>query len=71
MIADFSAVIRASLRDVYPNQKAIMESLSDKLIEASTSPDLIKVEATLISVSMISKVCAEMVREEITNEALV
>lgn len=68
---DYSALIRDSLQEVYPNRVAIMEALAGQLMEASASSDHIKVEATLVSISVISKVCAEIVREEITNEALV
>lgn len=68
---DYSAIIRASLLEVYPNQVAIMKSLATKLVNAAYNSNWQEVEATLMSVSVISKVCAEMVREENTNEALV
>jgi hypothetical protein len=64
---DFSNIVRDSLLEVYPNNSAIMESLAHNLIKASISTDSELIEATLVSTSIISKVCLNIVREEKTN----
>lgn len=64
---DFSNIVRDSLLEVYPTNSAIMESLAHNLMKASISSDPELIEATLISTSIISKVCLNIVREEATN----
>jgi hypothetical protein len=64
---DFSNIVRDSLLEVYPNNSAIMESLAHNLMKASISTDSELIEATLVSTSIISKVCLNIVREEKTN----
>lgn len=61
---DFSTIVRDSLLEVYPTNSAIMESLATNLMEASTSPDPEFIEAILVSTSIISKICLNIVREE-------
>ena len=68
---DYTNLIKESLLEVYPTPAAIMESSAQKLMAASVSNDAEFVEATLVAVSVTTKVCLQIVREEKTNEALV
>ena len=60
-------IVRDSLLEVYPTNSAIMESLARNLTKASMCSDFQLIEATLISTSVIVKICLNIVREEESN----
>ena len=68
---DFTNLIKESILEIYPTPAAIMENSAHKLMAASVSNDAEFVEATLVAVSMTTKICLNIVREENKNEALV
>lgn len=64
---DYAEMIKDSLLEVYSTPSNIMSTSAQKLMDASVSSDLEFIESTLIAVTMITKVCLEIVREESVN----
>jgi len=64
---DYANMIKDSLIEVYQTPSNIMSSSAQKLMDASVSSDLEFIESTLIAVTMITKVCLQIVREESVN----
>ena len=60
-------MIKDSLLEVYSTPSNIMSTSAQKLMDASVSSDLEFIESTLIAVTMITKVCLQIVREESVN----
>ena len=64
---DYANMIKDSLLEVYSTPSNIMSTSAQKLMDASVSGDLEFIESTLIAVTMITKVCLQIVREESVN----
>ena len=64
---DYAEMIKDSLLEVYSTPSNIMSTSAQKLMDASVSSDLEFIESTLIAVTMITKVCLQIVREESVN----
>ena len=64
---DYAEMIKDSLLEVYSTPSNIMSTSAQKLMDASVSGDLEFIESTLIAVTMITKVCLQIVREESVN----
>lgn len=64
---DFNNLIKQSILEVYPTPSIIMSESAQKLMDASVSTDSEFIESSLIAVNMITKVCLEIVREELVN----
>ena len=64
---DHAEMIKDSLLEVYQTPSNIMSTSAQKLMDASVSGDLEFIESTLIAVTMITKVCLQIVREESVN----
>ena len=64
---DYANMIKDSLLEVYQTPSNIMSNSAQKLMDASVSGDLEFIESTLIAVTMITKVCLQIVREESVN----
>ena len=64
---NYANMIKDSLLEVYQTPSNIMSTSAQKLMDASVSGDLEFIESTLIAVTMITKVCLQIVREESVN----
>jgi hypothetical protein len=64
---DYGNLIKESILEVYPTPSIIMRESAQILMNASVSSDSEFIESSLTAVTMITKVCLEIVREESVN----
>lgn len=64
---DYAEMIKDSLLEVYQTPSKIMSTSAQKLMDASVSSDSEFIQSTLIAVSMTTKICLQIVREESVN----
>ena len=64
---DYGNLIKESILEVYPTPSIIMRESAQMLMNASVSSDSEFIESSLTAVTMITKVCLEIVREESVN----
>jgi hypothetical protein len=64
---DYANLIKESILEVYPTPSIIMRESAQMLMNASVSSDSEFIESSLTAVTMITKVCLQIVREESVN----
>jgi hypothetical protein len=64
---DYGNLIKESILEVYPTPSIIMHESAQMLMNASVSSDSKFIESSLTAVTMITKVCLQIVREESVN----
>jgi hypothetical protein len=64
---DYGNLIKESILEVYPTPSIIMRESAQMLMNASVSSDSEFIESSLTAVTMITKVCLQIVREESVN----
>jgi len=64
---DYGNLIKESILEVYPTPSIIMRESAQMLMNASVSSDSEFIESSLTAVTMITKVCLQIVREESIN----
>lgn len=64
---NYGNLIKESILEVYPTPSIIMRESAQMLMNASVSSDSEFIESSLTAVTMITKVCLEIVREESVN----
>jgi len=64
---DYDNLIKESILEVYPTPSIIMRESAQMLMNASVSSDSEFIESSLTAVTMITKVCLQIVREESVN----